>query len=537
MPGGNLECAIAGCSGCIARNLENVTQRINEGRIRAQSSEEFLKRVVVEGARAAGADYGFISQVKPETNSASTLVLYDKTGDLKGFSYLLEGTPCEVITNTREVFMQLDNVCTAFPHDQDLVDLGLSGYTGAPLLGHDGAFLGIFSFMFRGAHADPELINRIFLHFAPLIAAEMERSEAIERQTLALEGSGNGIWDWSREEGVVHFDDYCRKMLGYTREDLPDSFESWLGVVHPRDREMVQTAVRDHIRREQVFDIKARMQHRDGDYRWFRARAQAVRSAEGRAMRVLGTLTDIDDLEQARRNALAASDAKSTFLTNMSHEIRTPMNAVMGMLQMLSRSEVSDEQQEWIEIAYGSAETLLTVLNDVLDLSRMEAGKIDVNLIDVNLQAVLNEIHRLFVPLAVQKGITLRLAPMSGVSGVRVDPNRLRQIVNNLLSNAIKFTSSGSVEISVNAMPNGRIRLSVADTGTGISEEVRKRLFQRFEQGDNSITRRFGGSGLGLAICKGLADRMDATLGVESDLGRGSTFWVDMPAAAAQDAA
>ncbi len=522
----------------IARKLDNIVKRVGDDRLQAQSSDRFLRNVVVEAAEIIGADMAFISRAKSNSTEAVTIVFYDVDDQITEFSYAFKGTPCQVVLEGREVFVQLSGLQEGFPDDKDLVELEVCGYAGAPLIGLDGTFLGVYSFLFRDPNKDADLIESVLRHFAPQIASEIDRMDAAERLQMALVGSGTGIWDWDISSDDVRFDNFCREMLGYSEQELPNIFESWIEIVHPEERERASSAIRDEVTGDRPFDFTVRMKHRDGHYRWYRARARTTRSADGRAIRMLGTITDVDDLQLATQKALAASEAKSAFLANMSHEIRTPMNAVMGMLQMLGQSDVNEEQSEWVKIAYGSAESLMNVLNDILDLSRLEASKVDVEIADVDPTSILTEVRQFFAPLAAQKGIDLLVGDGGKVPlTVRGDSNRLRQILNNFLSNAIKFTADGSVTISAVPTPNGRVRLSVADTGPGIPDDVRQRLFRRFEQGDNSVTREFGGSGLGLAICKGLAERMNATLGVESELGRGSTFWIDLPVSAARNAA
>jgi len=234
------------------------------------------------------------------------------------------------------------------------------------------------------------------------------------------------------------------------------------------------------------------------------------------------------ELVDALTAATAASEAKSAFLAMMSHEIRTPLNGVLGMAQAMAGGELSDVQRGRLRVIQESGKILMAILNDILDISKIEAGQLEVEALEFDLEQILRGAQASFTTIANEKGVSLMFQVENARGIYRGDPTRVRQIVYNLLSNALKFTSQGQISVVASRSAAG-LRLQVSDTGIGMSQATLAKLFTKFTQADAATTRQFGGTGLGLAICSELAALLGGTIGVESVLGEGATFTVELP--------
>ena len=291
-------------------------------------------------------------------------------------------------------------------------------------------------------------------------------------------------------------------------------------------------------------DEEVRLKRRDGSLISCRLLAQAVHPQYGERDGIIWMAEDIterrqmdQDLARARDQAEAANRAKSTFLANTSHELRTPLNALLGLAR-LARDPGVDElrRRQYIEKISDSAETLSAIISDILDLSKIEAGKMHLDRLPFRLDGLLQNLHEAYGALADTKGLTMRLQRDSAVPDVVVgDPVRVRQILSNYLNNALKYTRTGGVVLAVHVLHGPMLRFEVIDTGTGIDAQAQSRLFTPFTQVDSPVNRRNGGTGLGLSICRELARLMGGEVGVMSEPGHGSCFWAELPLPEASD--
>jgi PAS domain S-box-containing protein len=372
--------------------------------------------------------------------------------------------------------------------------------------------------------------------------AQREATASAQRLAVALEAATAGVYEidhvgksfWASPEFV--------KITGQGDASYQQATELRFPGFHPDDLDFVRESFRSlHTGGGQAGAFDARIVRPDGETRWIRVSHHLKVGSNGRWLKAVGLIQDFDErkrqeiaLQEAQQAAEAAGEAKSAFLANMSHEIRTPMNGVMGVLHLLKAEKLTEDGRHMLEEALNCGQMLAELLNDVIDFSKIEAGMLELADEPLDPRGVVEGVVRLLRPQADSKGLLLRLDCDPNLGWVRSDPVRMRQALFNLVGNAVKFTERGSITVRCTAPRPGFLRYDVIDTGVGIPAEAQDRIFQRFDQGDASTTRKFGGSGLGLAITKKLAEMMSGAVGFTSEEGLGSNFWLEVKAKPAE---
>ena len=398
-----------------------------------------------------------------------------------------------------------------------------------------------------------------------LAESEAGLRRANENIKLAERAAKAGAYSWSFKTGETKWSDEFFRLFGLDISNNKASYETWQAALHPDDLQKAEMQIADAIRDRTPFVQEYRVVLPGGGTRWISGRGDLECDDAGQPHNLVGFCIDIterkraeaelaqqrkhldelvgelafqneekgkraDELVIARDAAAAANIAKSRFLAAMSHEIRTPMNGILGMAQVLQMPGITEaERLEYARTILGSAQILLTLLNDILDLSKIEAGKVELETIALEPEQVIGEAQALFAELARGKGLRIETNWNEAPGHYLGDPYRVRQMLSNLVGNAVKFTDQGLIRIEAREVggdgQTALLEFSVSDSGIGIAPGDKARLFQPFSQADNSIARRYGGSGLGLSLVATLTRLMGGEVGVDSEVGRGSRFW------------
>ena len=417
--------------------------------------------------------------------------------------------------------------------------LPVRSYLAVPVVSKGGEVLGGLFFGHAEAGRFDDRAEKIARAVAAQAATGIESARALQRlkwselQFRNLADSINQMIWVTRPDGYHEY--YNRRWYEFTGvpEGSTDG-EGWADLFHPDDQPVAWNKWRHSLETGEPYEVHYRLRRNDGVYRWALGRAECVRNAACEIVRWYGTCTDIQDLVDARDKAEAANIAKTEFLANMSHEIRTPMNAIVGIAHLLAMSRpLTLRQQEFVSTLNASAKSLLDLINDLLDVAKIESHAVELEEAPVAIDQLIAEIERMISVKVEEKGLAFH-TDVTCVEGRRFigDATRIRQILLNLCSNAVKFTEAGSVTLSADCSAGDghkeRVIFRLQDTGIGIAEDKLAAVFDKFVQADSSITRKYGGTGLGLSITKTLAEAMGGKISVESKLGVGTTFTVEL---------
>jgi PAS domain S-box-containing protein len=365
-----------------------------------------------------------------------------------------------------------------------------------------------------------------------------------ERWRNAIQGGKFGVWEWDIPNNQLMVYNNWINRLGYEENEVSNTFDYWLGLIHGDDIPAVSEKLEKAFEGEE-YECEFRMKQKDGTYLWVRGKGTIIQwDKRGIPVKMIGTNEDVTNRkileeqlvqyckqqELLKQDAEQVSRAKTNFLSNISHEIRTPMNGIIGTLQLLQKTDVKPEQERWINLLQESVNGLLLIMNDVLDISKLESEKMRLIYHPFNLKKLANEVCNQLMVLCETKGLEMRVSLDPGIRHTAIgDKVKLKQILMNLISNAVKFTDQGYISLEAVLLytdeDRQRIEVRVRDSGIGIAEEDMDKIFHSYMQGDLSSAKKYMGTGLGLTIAKSLANLMNGDIYVESKLGEGSTFY------------
>ncbi|MFL0796927.1 MAG: response regulator [Cellvibrionaceae bacterium] len=526
--------------------------------------QNYFTSILQQFHRFANTDYVFVGRLIPEKQEIETVALLKGDQLLENFTYKLQDTPCDIALD-RGVCAYGHDVCVSFPNDQLLIDMHVEGYIGTTLKNASGEAIGILVALYEKPIENLSFNQSLFTFFAGQVATALVNHELhtrledivaeqtcelkaeYEKKELALNVSEK-LFNFSPDAliqvgvdgNIIRLNTQVESMLGYAQQELIGKpievlVPAAVRERHVSDRNTYFTKMERRVMglsREVVASCK------DGTDLPVEITLGSVLDINGE-LTVLASLRDVtarrhleESLIGERNRAEFLAKQKSRFLANMSHEIRTPMNGVLGLTELLETTELDSLQKEYLELIKSSGQTLLTVINDILDYSKITEGKLYFEMKSYDFRKWVGGLlfpYRLNTEqtVCIESHIDPKIATY-----MRADTARMQQLFANLLNNAVKFTHGGSITFSVELVEElegkQKLHFSVADTGIGISKEAQYRVFGNFEQADASTSREYGGTGLGLSICKELVKLSKGEIWVESEVGKGSTFHVEL---------
>lgn len=505
--------------------------------------ENFFEALVTYLAETLNVDYAFVGKII-DNEAVRTVSLYANGKIEENMEYGLDGTPCEDVVG-KEFCCYPENVQELFPKDEMLVPMEAESYVGIPIWDSRGKSMGLIAVLSKKTMREVESVKALLQLVAIRAAYEMERS-IIDEELRKSEGmlkeaqklTHMGHWDLDLGSNKLYWSEEIFRIFEVEKGKYEPSYDAFLDTIHPDDREFVSRTYAESVKVREAYDIVHRLLMKDGTLKYVNEKCRTEYDDNGNPLRSIGTVQDITaakeaelELGKAKEAAEEASRAKTDFLSRMSHELRTPLNSILGFAQII-QSEVGEmdvKQGMCLDEIISAGWHLTDLVNEVLDVSRIESGKLSLKLGPVDICPIMEECINLVTPLAEGKNIkvscNLKVCNKETVWG---DKTRLKEVFLNLLSNAIKYNiGSGAVIISCKKMDEKSLLISLVDSGKGVSEEDQKLLFIPFSRikGEDPAIQ---GTGIGLAISKHLVELMGGEIGVESAPGKGSTFWVKL---------
>jgi PAS domain S-box-containing protein len=528
-----------------ANHMRKVEEALRSMSLRVASSlgADFFNELVRHMVDFFDVEYAMIGRiVKVDgVDKVETLALCHEGELVENIIYDLSETPCEFTVRENQCSIPR-NVQQQYPSDSLLQELNIECYVGAVLTDAHGEEIGVLNIMGERPMTRTEPIDSLLALYAERASAELRRlkSEQLlkdsEERFRILFDSNPTMYFILRTDGTIEaINEFGVESLGYSREELVNHSVEEIFV--EEDQSKVQPALQKVLDQpDRVHQWELRKCKQDGSVIWVQEFVRVIRDSKGE-QRFLVVCEDIShrvetthELIKAKERAEAANRFKSVFLANMSHEIRTPLNGILGFASVLEGEVQDRELQELANRIQRSGNRLLETINSVLDLAKIEANKLEVDLRPTPVNEVIEEAVRLLEPIAENKQLELRLNLKHPLPTLLLDKRLLNQILNNLIGNALKFTDQGFVEVRTKRAPQeDAIVIEVADSGIGISDGFLTDIFEEFKQESSGYQRKYEGSGLGLTITKNLVEKMGGQISVESTLGKGSTFRVSFP--------
>jgi PAS domain S-box-containing protein len=491
-----------------------------------------LPKLVEEATSLLGAEIGLVLQLDPESGEPSDLAFKGSFEDTPSMAALQDTDAVQSVLAGKELILDQAHpspLCKLLGREEPV-----QGLLGFPIRygGHVLGALFLAHAVPQGTFQEQDIeFGRVVSHLAAVAIHAagqfQELTAALDFQQKILDTAATAVFTVDRDQRITSVNEALLSITGYTEEDLVGEACTVFCYEPCRDR----CGLFDPKRELPIYQCEAIIEAEDGRPLNILKNADVLYDSQGQVSGGIESFVDVTALIAAKQAAEEANRAKSEFLANMSHEIRTPMNGVLGMAELLSDTSLTAEQREYLDAIQNSADVLLALLNDILDVSKIESGQLELERVNFDLVELVERLAELLAVKAHEKGLEVACYVAPEVPRFLCgDPARIRQILFNLVGNAIKFTEQGQVVIQVEPVEieadYTRVQFSVADTGIGIPEEKQKEIFDRFVQAEGSINRQYGGTGLGLAISKQLAEMMEGEIWVESKVDQGSTFYV-----------